>query len=153
MIMKNAYKQRTSPWLVALHPSVECEYVWGGYINIRAKDEPLIQAIILNIECQLHNLHSERVNYPPKMNPLSYRSQAFLKFSFVAQVNQKQLYVPASNPTSECSFSKIGHIFRARWTTLSGGYMKELKFLPQNQMMYSSQYKRMQGLGEYAIIL
>ena len=42
MIMKSAYEQRTSPWLVALRPSVECEYVWGGYINIRAKDEPLI---------------------------------------------------------------------------------------------------------------
>ena len=89
------------------------------------------------IEREVNDFHSERMNSPPKMCSLQYWAQAFLRYPIVAQVARKSLCIPASSATSERSFSKSGHIVRAKQARLSDEHVKELSFLSWNQhLMY-----------------
>ena len=131
---------RSDPWLAPIDHVVQEEgrdFVWGGYIDPRAREQPLPQAGIDLIERQVGDFHSERLNSPPKMNSLKYWAQASLRYPIVAQVARKYLCVPASSATSERSFSKVGHIVRARRAKLSDEHVKELSFLSWNpDLMY-----------------
>ena len=89
------------------------------------------------IEREVNDFHSERMNSPPKTCSLQYWAQASLRYPIVAQAARKYLCIPASSATSERSFSKSGHIVRARRARLSDEHVKELSFLSWNQdLMY-----------------
>ena len=89
------------------------------------------------IEREVNDFHFEPMNSPPKTSSLQYWAQASLRYPIVAQAARKYLCIRASNATSEHSFSKSGHIVRARWARLSDEHMKELSFLSWNQdLMY-----------------
>ena len=130
--------RRSDPWLAPVDPTeVERDFVWGGYIQRAGRNEPLPQAGVEMIERQVSDFHSERMNSPPKTSSLKYWAQASLRFPLVAEVARKYLCVPASSATSERSFSKAGHIVRARRAKLSDEHVKELTFLSWNQdLMY-----------------
>ena len=89
------------------------------------------------IEREMNDFHSERMNSPPKTCSLQYWAQASLRYPIVAQAARKYLCIPASSATSERSFSKSGHTFRARRARLSDEHVKELSFWSWNQdLMY-----------------
>ena len=89
------------------------------------------------IEREVNDFHSERMNSPPKTCSLQYWPQASLRYPIVTQAARKYLCIPASSATSERTFSKSGHIVRARRTRLSDEHVKELSFLSWNQdLMY-----------------
>ena len=118
-------------WLGPTNPNVE--FKWGGYIDIRLAGQRLSQPAIEFIEHQVNDFHSERMNSPPKASSLEYWALASLRFPLVAQIARRYLCVPASSATSERSFSKAGHIVRARRARLSDEHVKELTFLSWNQ--------------------
>ena len=126
-----------NPWLAPVHVSVERDLVWGGYIDSTARGKPLFQEGKRKIECEVNDFHSERMNSPPQTSSLEYWAQASLRYPIVAQAARKYLCIPASSATSECNFSKAGHIVRARRARLSEEHVKELSFLSWNQyLMY-----------------
>ena len=84
------------------------------------------------IEREVNDFHSERMNSPSKMCSLQYWAQASLRYPIVAQAARKYLCIPTSSATSERSFSKLGHIVRARRARLSDEHVKELSFLSWN---------------------
>ena len=84
------------------------------------------------IECEVNDLHFERMNFPRQMSSLKYWVQASLRYPIMEQAAQKYLCIPASSATSECSFSILGHIFRARRARLSDEHVKEFCFFPWN---------------------
>ena len=89
------------------------------------------------IEREVNDFHSERMNSPLKTCSLQYWAQASLRYPIVAQAARKYLCILASSTTSERSFSKLGHIVRARRARLSHEYVKELSFLSWNRdLMY-----------------
>ena len=125
------------PWLAPVHATVERDLLWGGYIDSTARGKPLFEEGKRKIEREVNDFHSERMNSPPQTSSLEYWAQASLRYPIVAQAVQKYLCIPASNATSERSFSKAGHIVRARRARLSEEHMKELSFLSWNQdLMY-----------------
>ena len=129
--------QPSDPWLAPVNHLVERDFVWGGYIERDGRGKPLPQVGIDMIEHQVSDFHSERMNSPPKTSSLTYWAQASLRFPLVAEVARKYLCVPASSATSERSFSKAGHIVRARRAKLSDEHVQELTFLSWNQdLMY-----------------
>ena len=125
-------------WLAPVHATVERDLVWGGYIDSRARGKPLsTEGKRRKIECEVNDFHSERRNSPPQTSFLEYWAQASLRYPIVAQAAQKYLCIPASSATSERSFSKAGHIVRARRARLSEEHVKELSLLSWNQdLMY-----------------
>ena len=121
------------PWLALVHVSVEHDLLWGKYIDSIARGKPLSKEGKCKIEREVNDFHSERMNSPPQTSSLEYWAQASLRYPIVAQAAQKYLCIPASSATSERSFSKAGHIVRARWARLSEEHVKELSFLSWNQ--------------------
>ena len=117
------------PWLAPIHAIVERDLVWGGYIDSTGRGKPLLEEGKCRIECEVNDFHSERMNSPPQLCSLEYWAQASLRYPIVAQVAQKYLCIPASSATSKRSFSKMGHIVRARRARLSEEHVKELSFL------------------------
>ena len=85
------------------------------------------------IEKQVNEFHLERMNASGKVNSLVYWVEASRRYPIVAQVVHQCLCVPASSTSSERSFSKRGHIVRARRARLSDEHVKELSFLSWNQ--------------------
>ena len=116
------------PWLAPVHVSMEHDLVWGGYIDSTARGKPLSEEGKCNIEREVNDFHSERMNSPPQKSSLKYWAQASLRYPIVAQAAQKYLCIPASNTTLERSFSKAGHIVRARRARLSEEHVKEVSF-------------------------
>ena len=89
------------------------------------------------IEREVNDFHSERMNSPPKTCSLQYWAQTSLRYPIVVQAAKKYICIPASSATSERSFSKSGHIVRARRARLSDEHVKELSFVSWNQdLMY-----------------
>ena len=88
--------------------------MWGRYIGPNTRGKPLSKATIEKIEFEVTDLHCERMISPLKTSSLTYWAQASLKYPFMMQAAEKYHCVPASNATLECSFSKVGHIVRAR---------------------------------------
>ena len=125
------------PWLALVHATVERDLVWGGYIISTARGKPLSKEGKRKIEREVNDFHSERINSPPETSSLEYWAQVSLRYPIVAQAAQKYLCIPANSITAERSFSKAGHIVRARRTRLSEEHVKELPFLSWNQdLMY-----------------
>ena len=125
------------PWLTPVHVSVECDLVWGGYIDSTARGKQLSEEGKRKIEREVDDFHSERMNSPPQTSSLEYWAQASLRYPIVAQAAQKYLGIPASSATSERSFSKAWHIVRARRARLLEEHLKELSFLSWNKdLMY-----------------
>ena len=118
--------------LAPVHVSVERDLVWGGYIDSTARGKPLSEEGKCKIEREVNDFHSERMNSPPQTSSLEYWAQASLRYPIVAQAAQKYLCIPASSATSERSFSKAGHIVRARRARLSKEHVKELSCLSWN---------------------
>ena len=85
------------------------------------------------IEKQVNEFHLERMNASRKVNSLVYWAEASRRYPIVAQMASQYLCVPASSTSSERSFSKMGHIVRARRARLSDEHVKELPFLSWNQ--------------------
>ena len=121
------------PWLAPVHVSVEHDLVWGGYIDSTARGKLLSEEGKRKIEREVNDFHSERMNSPPQTSSLEYWAQASLRYPIVAQAAHKYLCIPPSRATSARSFSKAGHIVRARWARLSKEHVKELSFLSWNQ--------------------
>ena len=127
----------SDPWLALVHVSVECDLVWGRYIDLSTRGKPLSREGIAKIECEVNDLHSQRMNSPPQTSSLEHWAQASLRYPIVAQTVQKYLCIPTSSATSKRNFSKVGGIVRARRARLSEEYIKELSFLSWNQdLMY-----------------
>ena len=122
-----------NPWLAPVHVSVERDLVWGGYTDSIARGKPLFEEGKCKIEREVNDFHSERMNSPPQTSSLEYWAQVSLRCPIVVQAAQKYLCIPASSATSERSFSKVGHIVRARRARLSEEHVKELSFLSWNQ--------------------
>ena len=123
----------SDPWLAPVHATVERDLVWGGYIDSSSRGKPMPKERVDKIEREVNDFHSERMNSPPKTCSLQYWAQASLRYPIVAQAARKYLCIPASSATSERSFSKSGHIVRARRARLSDEHVKELSFLSWNQ--------------------
>ena len=85
------------------------------------------------IEKQVNEFHLERINASGRVNSLVYWEEASRRYPIVAQVALQCLCVPASSTSSERSFSKTGHIVRARRPRLSDEHAKEQSFLSWNQ--------------------
>ena len=127
----------SDPWLAPVHATVGCDLVWGRYIDSSSRGKAMPKEGVDKIEHEVNDFHSERMNSPPKTSSLQYWAQASLRYPIVAQATRKYLCILASSATPECSFSKLGHIVRARWARLSDEHMKELSFLSWNQdLMY-----------------
>ena len=127
----------SDPWLAPVHVSVEGDFVWGGYIDLSTRGKPLPREGIAKIEREVNDFHFARMSSPPQTSSLGYWAQASLRYPIVAQAAQKHLCIPASNATSERSFSKAGHIVRAKRVRLLKEHMKELYFFSWNQnLMY-----------------
>ena len=125
------------PWLAPVHATVERDLVWGGYIDCTARGQPLSEEGKHKIEREVNDFHFERMSSPSQTPSLKYWAQASLRYPIMTQAAQKHLCIPASNATSERSFSKAGHIVRARRARLSEEHVKELFFLSWNQdLMY-----------------
>ena len=116
------------PWLAPVHATVERDLVWGGYIDSTARGKPLSEEGKCKRDREVNDFHSERMNSPLQTSSLEYWAQASLRYPIVAQAAQKCLCIPASSVTSERSFSKAGHIVRARRARLSEEHVKELLF-------------------------
>ena len=111
--------------------------VGGGYIDSISRGKPMAKEGVDKIEREVNDFHSERMNSPPKTCSLQYWAQASLRYPIVAQAARKYHCIPTSSATSERSFSKSGHIVRARRTRLLDEHVKELSFLSWNQdLMY-----------------
>ena len=102
----------SDPWLGLVHASVERDLVWGGYLDSTSRGQPMCKEGIDKIGHEVNDFHSERMNSPPPppTSSLQYWAQTSLIYPIVAQAAHKYLYIPASSATSECSFSKSGHI-------------------------------------------
>ena len=127
----------SDPWLTPVHATVERDLVWDAYIDSSSRGKQMPKEAVDKIEREVNDFHSKRMNSPPQMSSLQYWAQASLRYPIVAQAARKYLCIPASSATSECSFSKLGHIVRARQARLSNEHLKELSFLLWNQdLMY-----------------
>ena len=102
----------SDPWLALVHASVEHDLVWGGYLDSTSRGQPMYKEGIDKIEREL-NFHSEWINAPQSVRSLIL-SPSSLRYPIMAQDAQKYLYILASSTTSECNFSNLGHIVRAR---------------------------------------
>lgn len=125
---------RTAPaetWFPPAPPHIQ-DYVWGGHLNNHTKGSPLSDAAKQAIQRQVNEFHGERVNNAARVSSLDYWAQASLRFPIVAHVARRCLSIPASSATSERSFSKTGHIVRARRARLSDEHVTELSFLSWN---------------------
>ena len=87
----------------------------------------------VSTEKQVNEFNLERMNASGKVKSLVYWAEASRRYPIVAQVARQCLCVPASSASSERSFSKMGHILRARRARLSDEHVKELSFLSWNQ--------------------
>ena len=130
--MEGRRARSSDPCLAPIHVLAECDLVWDGYINLSTRGKPLSREGIAKIECEVNDFHSERMNFPPQTSSLEYWAQAFSRYPIIAQAAQKYLCIPASNATLERSFSKAGHIVRARRARLLEEHVKELSFLSWN---------------------
>ena len=122
----------SDPWLAPIHAMVERDLVWGGYIDSSRRGKPMPKEGVDKIEREVNDFHFERMNSPPKTSSLQYLAQASLRYPIMAQAARKYLCIPASSATSERSFSRLGHIVRARRARLSDEHVKELSFLLWN---------------------
>ena len=128
IVKRNAPKGRrarpSAPWLALVRASVESDLVWGGYINSSKRGKSMPKEGTNKIEREVNDFHSEQMK-----SSLQYWAQASLRYPIVTQATRKYLCIPASSATSERSFSKLGHIVRARRARLSDKHVKELSFL------------------------
>ena len=67
-------------WLALVHATVECDLVWGGYIDSSTRSKPMPKEGVDKIECEVNDFHSERMNSPPKTSSLQYWAQASLRY-------------------------------------------------------------------------
>ena len=118
----------SDPWLAPVHATVERDLVCGGYIDSSSRGKPMPKEGVDKIEREVNDFHSECMNSPPKTCFLQYWAQVSLGYPIVVQAAQKYLCIPTSSATSECSFSKLGHIVRPRQARLSDEHVKELSF-------------------------
>ena len=75
---------------------------------------------------------AERNNPVHVKDPLDWWSRNAARWPIVAAVARHSLCVPASSATSERSFSKTGHIVRARRASLGDERIRQLSFLSWN---------------------
>ena len=59
-------------WLAPTNLLMECELVWGGYIDLNIKGKPLPQVGLNKIEREVSDFHSHWMNSPPKTSSLKY---------------------------------------------------------------------------------
>ena len=114
---EDAPEERARPrnlWLAPIHALVERDLMWSGYIDPNSRGKPLPQKKIDKIQCEVSDFHSERMKPPPKTSSLKYWAQTSLRYPIMTQATQKCLCIIARSSTSERSFSKAGHIVRAR---------------------------------------
>ena len=125
-------KQLVDIWLPPA-PSNVCDHVWGGHLDEQMQGIALPADTKATIEKQVNEFHLDRMNASRKVNILVYWAEASQRYPIVAQVAHQCLYVLASSISSERSFSKMGHIVRAKCAHLSDEHVKELSFLSWNQ--------------------
>ena len=125
-------KRLVDVWLPPA-PSNFRDYVWGGHLDEEMRSAALPANAKAAIEKQVNEFHLERMSASGKVNSLVYWAEASRRYPIVAQVARQCLCVPASSASSERSFSKTGHIVRARRARLSDEHVKELSFLSWNQ--------------------
>ena len=125
-------KQSVDVWLPPAPPNFR-DHVWGGHLDEQMQGAALPADAKAAIEKQVNEFHLERTNASGKVNSLVYWAEASRRYPIVAQVARQCLCVPASSASSERSFSKTGHIVRARRARLSEEHVKELSFLSWNQ--------------------
>ena len=131
----------SDPWLAPVHASVECDLVWGGYLDSTSRGQPMCKEGIDKIKCEVNDFHSERMNSPPppkKKRPLSNIGPKHLSDTLSWHKPPRNTFAsPQVALHQSSSFSKSGHIVRARRATLSNEHVKELSFLFWNQdLMY-----------------
>ena len=103
-------------WLAPVHASVEPNLVWTGYLNSISRGQPMYKEGIDKIECEVNDFHFERMKSPqnvlsPILGPSVYQ------IPYQGTSCQEILLHPHSSATLEHSFSKLGHIVRARQAT------------------------------------
>ena len=108
------------------------ELVLGGHIVEGRLMKPLTDEQREIIERQVNMWDAER-NNAPKMDSLKYWAETSIKYPLVAEIARHALCVPASSSSLERSFSKAGHIMRARRARLTDDHMAHLSFLSWNQ--------------------
>ena len=125
-------KQSVEVWLPPVPPNFR-DHVWGGHLDEQMQGVVLAADAKAAIKKQVNEFHLESMNASGKVNSLVYWAEASRRYPIVAQVARQCLRVPASSTSSERSFSKTGHIVRARRARLSDEHVKELSFLSWNQ--------------------
>ena len=105
----------------------------GGQLDEQMQGAALPPDTKPTIEKQVNEFHLERMNASGKVNSLVYWAEASRRYPIVAQVARQCLCLLASGTSSERSFTKMGHVVRARRARLSDEHVKELSFLSWNQ--------------------
>ena len=82
------------PWLAPVNVSVECDLVWGGYMDLSTLGKPLLQEGIAKTECEVSDFHSKRMNSPPQTSSPEHWAQASLRYPIVAQATQNTFASP-----------------------------------------------------------
>ena len=88
-----------------------------------------------DVEEEATEFDAERLSPAQERNrvtSLEYWARASVRWPLLAEVARRTLCVPASSATSERSFSKDGHIVRARRARLSDEHIEQLSFLSWN---------------------
>ena len=61
----------SDPWLASFHASVECDLVWGGYLDSTSRGQPMCKEGIDKIEREVNDFHSQWMNFPAPPPPQS----------------------------------------------------------------------------------
>ena len=126
-------KQSVDVWLPPAPPNF-CDHVGGGgHLDEQMQGAALPADAKAVIEKQVNEFHLERINASGKVKYLVYWAEASQRYTIVAQVAHRCLCAPTSSTSSERSFSKTGHIVRAKRAHLSDEHVQELSFLSWNQ--------------------
>ena len=111
-----------------VHPNFR-GHVCGGHLDGQMQGTTLPANAKATIENQVNEFRLERMNALGKANSLVYWAEASRHDPIIAQVVRQCLCLPDSGTSSERSFSKTGHILRARRARPSDEHFKELFFL------------------------
>ena len=128
-------QRRSNPWTLGClpRPPIFTATCGGAHLDEQMQGAALPADAKAAIEKQVNEFHLERMNASRKVNSLVYWAEASRRYPIVAQVARQCLSVPVSSTSSERSFSKTGHIMRARRARLFDEHVKELSFLSWNQ--------------------
>ena len=106
----------------------------GGHLDEQMQGVALPADTKATIEKQVNEFHLERMNASGKVNNLVYWARGFPTLSYSCSNGTSMTFASSTSSLfSKRSFSKTGHIVRARCAHLFDEHVKELSFLSWNQ--------------------